>query len=158
MKDWSLESVTKGCERYFICESFRGLNFTLFSSFPVFIKPLQSAILWCAFLNVGIQQYRYCSRCTILWSLCYFNMSLSQKGRGSYLFLILFILFLVFPLLVYLVGGMSFLSTIPYIYLLLQFFLPCMCNYSGFCSHGGHGAHICMWNNYTLCLSTPLYC
>lgn len=28
--------------------------------------------------------------------------------------------------------------------LLLQFFLPWMCNCSGFCPHGGHGAHIYM--------------
>lgn len=82
--------VGQGCEIYFICESFRGLHFTLFSSFPVSIKPLQSAMLWCTLLHTDIQQYMYCSSCMILWYLSH-----SQKGRGSHLFLILLILFLV---------------------------------------------------------------
>lgn len=69
--------VGQGCEIYFICESFRGLHFTLFSSFPVSIKPLQSAMLWCTLLHTDIQQYMYCSSCMILWYLSH-----SQKGRG----------------------------------------------------------------------------
>lgn len=75
--------VGQGCEIYFICESFRGLHFTLFSSFPVSIKP-------CRVPCCGAHFYMYCSSCMILWYLSH-----SQKGRGSHLFLILLILFLV---------------------------------------------------------------
>lgn len=99
--------------RYFICESFRGLNFPLFSSFPVSVKPLLSAMLWCTLSHVDIQQYMYCLDCMILCSLCHFNLSLSQKGRGSYLFLILLILFLVFPLLLVYLGGDVLLISSP---------------------------------------------
>lgn len=89
MKDRSLKMVGQGCEIYFICESFRGLHFTLFSSFPVSIKPLQSAMPRCTLLHTDIQ-LQYCSSCIILRYLSHF-----QKGRGSHLFLILLILFLV---------------------------------------------------------------
>lgn len=99
--------------RYFICENFRGLKFTLFSSFPVSVKPLQSAMLWCTLLYTDIQQCMYYSSCMILWSLCHLYLSLSQKGRRSHLFLILLILFLVFSLILVYLGRMSFLSAVP---------------------------------------------
>lgn len=83
MKDWSLKMVGQGCEIYFICESFRGLHFTLFSSFPVSIKPLQSAMLWCTLLHVLLKLHDF----MVLVPF--------PKGEGSHLFLILLILFLV---------------------------------------------------------------